>query len=179
MSHSANASVRRLPALLLLGLLALLLWGQCAFHLNEHGRYVPTVRVLVVRDSLAPATQGQPAQLHLTVALTNYLTHPCRLDTLFGNVSFRKQYWNFQVAQARGLVLPASDKLQRPLLLPVVLSLVPPVDSLAAFQAALRTGSRHDNSLRVFLRATYGINSEPDRPWPAEASNYLPAQPPR
>jgi len=171
--------VRSVPVLLLLGLLALLLWGQCAFSLNEHGRYVPTVRVRVVRDSLAPAAQGQPAQLHLTLALTNYLTQPCRLDTLFGNVSFRKQYWNFGVAQARGLVLPATDNRQQPVLLPVVLSLVPPVDSLAAFRAALRTGSRQDNSLRVFVRATYGTSSEPDRQWPAEASSYLPAQPPR
>jgi len=179
MSHSASASVRSLPALLLLGLLALLLWGQCALNLNEHGRNVPTVRVLVVRDSLAPATQGRPAQLHLTLALTNYLAQPCRLDTLFGNVSFGKQYWNFGVVQARGLVLSASDNHQQPLLLPVVLSLVPPVDSLAAFRAALRTGSRHDNSLRVFVRATYDISSEPHRQWPAEASNYLPAQQPR
>ena len=82
-------------------------------------------------------------------------------------------------------MLPAADKLQQadnlqqPLLLPVVLSLVPPVDSLAAFQAALRTGSRQDNSLRVFVRATYGTSNEPDRQWPAEASSYLPAQPPR
>jgi hypothetical protein len=179
MSTSTRASAPSLPALLRLGLLALLLWGQCALTLNEHGRYVPTVRVRVVRDSLAPAAQGRPAQLHLTLALTNHLAQPCRLDTLFGNVSFRKQYWNFEVTQARGLVLPPKDNLQQPLLLPVVLSLVPPVDSLAAFRAALRTGSRQDNSLRVFVRATYGTSNEPDRQWPAEASSYLPAQPPR
>jgi hypothetical protein len=163
----------------LVGLLALLLWGQCALNLNDHGRYIPTVNVRVVRDSLAPATKGHPAQLYLTLAFTSHLALACRLDTAFGNVSFKKQYWNFAVAGARGLELPAEDNLQQPVLLPVVLPLVPPVDSLAAFRAALRTGSRQDNSLRVFLRATYGTGSEPDRQWTAEASSYLPAQPPR
>jgi hypothetical protein len=165
--------------LLLLGLLALLLWGQCALNINDHGHYVPTVRVRVVRDSLAPATPGRPAQLYLTLALTNYLAQPCRLDTAYGNVSFKKQYWNFEAAGARGLTLPAADNRQQPVLLPVVVALVPPVDSLAAFRAALRTGSRADNSLRVFVRATYTTGSEPDRQWTAEAGSYLPAQLPR
>ncbi len=181
MSHLASISVRRAPTLLLLGLLALLLWGQCALNLNDNGHYVPTVRVRVVRDSLAPATPERPARLYLTLACTNYLAQPGRLDTAYGNVSFGKQYWNFEVARVRGRVLPAKGNRQQPvpLRLPVVVALVPPVDSLVAFRAALRTGSRGNNSLRVFIRATYTTASEPDRQWPAEAASYLPAQPPR
>lgn len=178
MPRSVSAPARRLPALLLLGLLALLLWGQCALNLNDNGRYVPTVTVRVARDSLSPAAKGQPARLYLTLAFTNHLAQACRLDTAFGNVSFEKQYWNFVAARAHGLELPAEDNLQRPVLLPVVIPLVPRVDSLAAFRTALRTGSRADNSLRVYLRATYAATgSEPDRQWPVETATYLPAQP--
>lgn len=169
---------RASPLLLLLGLLALLLWEQCAFNLNDNGRYVPTVTVRVVRDSLGLATKTQPAQLYLTLALTNHLPQACRLDTAVGNVSFRKQYWNFVATGARNLTLPAENKLRQPVLLPVVILLVPPVDSLAAFQAALRTGSRADNALRVYLRVPYAV-SESGRQWPAETSTYLPAQRPR
>ena len=164
-----------MPALLLLGLLALLLWGQCAFNVNEHGRYVPTVRVRVARDSLSEATAGQPARLYLTLVVTNHLPQPCRLDTAVGNVSFNKQYWNFVAGKGQGLELPAQGNR----LLPVVVALVPPVDSLAAFRAALRTGSRPDNRLRVYLHATYATASEPTTWWPIEASTYLPAQRPR
>ncbi|MGI4865562.1 MAG: hypothetical protein ACRYFZ_16695 [Janthinobacterium lividum] len=172
MSHAAKASIHRLPALLLLGLLALLLWGQCALNINDHGRYVPTVSVRVTHDSLSTATKGQPARLYLTLLVTNHLEQTCRLDTALGNVSFDKQYWNFVAPKVHGLELPPHGNR----LIPVMLSLVPPVDSVVAFQKALRTGSRYDNKLRVYLRATYATANEPDRWWPVEASTYLPAQ---
>ncbi len=172
MSHATSAAAVRLPALLLLGLLALLLWGQCALNINDHGRYVPTVSVRVTRDSLGAATKGQPAQLYLTLAFTNHLPQAVRLDTALGNVSFNKQYWNFVATKAISVELPARGNR----LIPVAISLTPPVDSLAAFQKALRTGSRYESKLRVFLRATYATASEPNDWRPIDATTYLPAQ---
>jgi len=177
MAYSASRLVRSAPALLLGGLLALLLWGQCAFNLNDHGHYLPTVTVDVLRDSLAPAAKDRPAQLYLTLGFTSHLPQACRLDTIVGNVSFNKQYWKFVAARAHGLEIPANNILQPPVVLPVVIRLVPPVDSVAAFRAALRTGSRPTNALRLYVRATYTTASEPDRHWPVEARTYLPAQP--
>jgi hypothetical protein len=177
MAYSAGRLVRSAPALLLGGLLALLLWGQCALNLNDNGHYRPTVTVQVLRDSLAPAAKGRPAQLYLTLGFTSHLAQACRLDTTSGNVSFKKQYWNFVATTAHGLEIPANNILQQPVALPVVIRLVPPVDSLAALRAALRTGSRPTNALRLYVKATYTTASEPDRHWPVEAATYLPAQP--
>jgi hypothetical protein len=88
MSRLTSTFLRRSPSLFLLALLALLLWGQCAFHLNEGGGskkspaanlHLKTAVRLVRIDSAS--TRG-PERFYLTIALQNLSDTPCRLASL-------------------------------------------------------------------------------------------------
>jgi hypothetical protein len=159
------------PLLLLLGLVALLLWGQCSFSLYGSSPHVPSLSVAVARDSLSQPPTGQPAQLHLVLAFSNDLKQACRLNVTEGEVSFEGRHWPFSAtSQVRGLVLPPHSRRLVSVWIPVVL----PADSLALLRATLLTGSTGGNSLRLSLRATYAITSAPDSTQAAETATYLP-----
>ncbi|MVN77337.1 hypothetical protein GO988_13460 [Hymenobacter sp. HMF4947] len=99
-------------SLVLLGLLGLLLWGQCAFHLNESGSKTPaapnlhlktTVRVVSV-DSLS--THG-PELVYLSIGLRNQARQPLQVVSLDGALFFDKQRLGFnRHPVGRGVVVP-------------------------------------------------------------------------
>lgn len=139
MLHAASVLPRRLPTLLLLGLLALLLWGQCAFSVTDSS---PPPRELLVSvastDSLRAATPTQPATLYLTLTLYNNTPRDLFLLDLHGTLDYRNQSWAWQAGGGQLLALPVPVQARRPLAIGVPLL---PADSVAALQASLHTAS--------------------------------------
>ncbi|RZK52731.1 MAG: hypothetical protein EOO59_13300 [Hymenobacter sp.] len=114
-------SLPRLPhlataPLLLLGLLGLLLWGQCTFNPNGSSpKKRPAANlhlhtaVRVVRIDSA-STHG-PDRLYLTLALQNFSSRPCRLASLACALWLDKQRVGYNLTSTTpGTELPAQGE---------------------------------------------------------------------
>jgi hypothetical protein len=162
-------SLRRAPAILLLGLLALLLWGQCGLLFPSS---TPSNRVLVgyalSTDSLRTKP---PATLYVTVLLRNELRRPVVLDTLEGGLRFNGRAFPF----ASGAPLPsaplaAGAKLRRQLAIPVPL----PPDSLALLRQKLQTDYLVPTDPRLSWRVRYASEAAPHSRTLRVMQPYLP-----
>ncbi len=136
--------------LLLLGLLALLLWGQCG------GPSGPSYEVRVARvDSLAAPFAGAPPRLYLTIGLRSQEGDDFKLESMNGVLLFRGLYWSdYNQPQSQELVVPARADLRVPMVLTLTDSLACAPDSLRALQLALRGGTAADSTLVLQL----GVN---------------------
>ena len=139
------------PGLGLLGLLAMLLWGQCG------GTSGPSFEVRVARvDSLAAPFAGAPPRLHLLLRLHSLQGDAFKLESVHGALLFRGRYWSdYNQRQNEELVVPAHANLLLPMVLPLTDSLACTPDSLRAFQLSLRGGTAHDSTLVLLL----GVNT--------------------
>jgi hypothetical protein len=150
MPHFPRAAARRLPALLALGLLALLLWGQCGL-LNHIApdQPIPHYSVRVVRvDSLTAARSTKDPTLYLTLEIHNKVHRAFSLGGVYGHLFLENHAWNNgQHYQYSGVVLAGGQTLQLPLALPLTASAALHPDSLRALRQALRQGSRRQKSL--------------------------------
>jgi hypothetical protein len=98
-------------SLALVGLLGLLLWGQCAFHLSENGSSKPApnlhlkTAVRMVRlDSLS--TRG-PDRLYLTLTLRNQSREALQVLNVTGLLTLDKKSLGFNLHPVgRGVVMP-------------------------------------------------------------------------
>ena len=166
MSRFPRAAARRLPALLVLGLLALLLWGQCGGGARPKSTR-PAVGVdITSTDSLT----SRPATLFLTVTVTNNTGRPVVLREASGTLQAETQDWPFtDSTQLRNQLVPARSERRFRLIIPLV---APPkgAHALAALQAALATGSREDNGLRMAWRVSY--SGQRARQAPSETYYY-------
>ncbi|MVN77336.1 hypothetical protein GO988_13455 [Hymenobacter sp. HMF4947] len=131
-------------SLLLLGLVALLLWGQCG------GRSGPDYAVRVVRvDSLRAPFAGAPPRLYLTLGLHNRERHDFTVESMRGVLVFRGLYWNDVNDPQRPAVVPSHTELLVPLVLCLTDSLACVPDSLRLLQRALRGGTARDSTLEL------------------------------
>lgn len=150
MSRFAGISIRRWPVLLLLGLLALLLWGQCGL-LNHivPDQPIPHYSVRVVRvDSLAAVRSSKAPTLYLTLEIHNKVHRAFSFGGVYGHLFFEHYAWNNgQHYQYSGVVLAGGQTLQLPLALPLTASATLQPDSLRALRQALRQGSHRQKSL--------------------------------
>lgn len=114
------------PNLLLLGTLALLLWGQCG---SSSG---PSFEVRVMRaDSLAEPFAGAPPRLYLTIGLHSQESSAFKLESMNGVLLFHGLYWSdYNQRQSQDLVVPARADLHMPMVLTLVDSLACAPDSL-------------------------------------------------
>lgn len=136
----------------LLGLLALLLWGQCG---SGSGGPSYAVRVAQV-DSLAAPFAGAPPRLYLTIGLSSQEGTAFKLESMRGVLLFRGLYWSdYNQRQSEELVVPARADLRIPMMLTLTDSLACAPDSLRALQLALRNGTATDSTLVLQL----GVNA--------------------
>jgi hypothetical protein len=137
--------------LLLLGLLALLLWGQCG------GPSGPSYEVRVARvDSLAAPFEGAPPRLYLTIGLHSQERSEFKLESINGVLLFRGLFWSdYNQRQSQELVVPAHTDLLVPMVLTLTDSLACAPDSLQELQRSLRGGTAHDSTLMLQL----GVNA--------------------
>ena len=166
-------------SLLLLGLLAVLLWGQCSALLNAgHGSSAPiaagfytNVRV----DSLSKAGPGGSTKVYLKLQLSNYQRQASKLDTVRGKVSFEGQQWAFSASsQAKGLLF----KKHQYRVVPVVL-LITGAHSIDELRRAFYGGSTGGNLLRLDLDVTYFTGPDFSVRQKAIGASYLPMVTPR
>jgi hypothetical protein len=138
-------------SLLLLGLLSLLLWGQCG------GTSGPSYEVRVARvDSLAAPFAGAPPRLHLTIGLQSQQGSDFKVESVHGVLLFRGLYWSdYNQRQNEELVVPGHANLLLPMVLTLTDSLACAPDSLHALQRSLRGGTAHDSTLVLQL----GVNA--------------------
>ena len=165
-------------ALLLLGLLALLLWGQCAALLNAGGSTEPLAAnfyASVKVDSLSKAAAGGSMKVYLKVQFDNYQPRVCRLDTVWGNVSFAGQQWAFKASsQAKGLTFERKQHQE----VPVVL-LITGANSMKELRRTFYEGSTGGNSLRLDLNFTYFPGPDFSLRIKEIGASYLPGVTPR
>jgi hypothetical protein len=156
MAQDTGIFRRRGPALLLLGLLALLLWGQCGllFPIST-----PTYRVLAgYAHSTDSLRTKAPATLYITVVLRNDLSRPIVLDTLAGALRFNDRAFPFaSSAPLPSAPLAAGAKLQRHLAIPVPL----PPDSLALLRQKLQTDHLLPTDPHLSWRVRYDTEAPP------------------
>lgn len=161
-----------LPAALLLGLLALLLWGECGW--SRGGKVAPALYANVAYVGRLSVAAGQPTTLPLALKLDNSLGQPCRLGGAWGEVSFEGRHWPVEApGRVRNRVLAAGDTL----IVPVVVTVVLATDSLASLRAMLQEGSTGGNSLRLALNVPYFAADAPQVARLAQSAVYLPGQP--
>jgi len=154
MSRFASVFARYLPAPLLLGLLALLLWGQCAFRTNGGATPAPNLFITVAQtDSLSAATPSRPAMLYLTLSLTNTTQKPMALHTAQGELVYRQQHWAWAWQPTTPLEVP--DQSERRL--PIAVRLLP-ADSVAQLRHALTTA---EYLPLLYIRARYLDGTSP------------------
>jgi len=152
MSRFAPAFLRRSPGLLLLGLLALLLWGQCS--LTGSGRSTPAPNLFITvaqTDSLMAPTSGQPALLYLTLRLTNTKSTPVALHAAHGELVYRQQHWAWSWQPPTALQVP--DQSERRL--PIAVRLLA-ADSLAQLRHALVTA---EYLPLLYIHARYSVGA--------------------
>jgi hypothetical protein len=165
MPHFTPALLRRSPGLLLLGLLALLLWGQCGALLFHHAA---TVTGWVKRtDSL----RTTPATLYLTLTVRNDLSQPIWVREARGTLRFN----------GRDYPLIAPDVLRDSLLYPwtevtqaVVIPLPLPADSVALLRAALRTERKPTDEPQLQWQIQYSEKQYPNARDKGRTRSYLP-----
>lgn len=151
---------RPAPAhLVLLGLLALLVWGQCAFHVNDGGSRTPaapnlhlnTAVRLASIDSLS--THG-PEMLYLTISLRNQSREPLRLMSLTCGLEFDKHSLGFMLRPAGdGVVVPGgTERLFPVVMLPYGSDDTHKGTNFTLLRAALQQGqlAPHKGQITVF-----------------------------
>lgn len=152
MPRPASAAARRLPTLLLLGLLALLLWGQCALLFPGTPTPPPTLEGLVAHtDSLRDA----PSTLFLTLQLHNTIQVPVTVQEVRGSLRFGNRDFPFSATPAlHGRQLLVFEALTQAVAVPLALR----ADSLALLRAALQptaAGGLSRPTLRWQVRYTW------------------------
>ena len=157
--------------LVLLGLVALLLWGRCAV-ISLFITDMPVPRYSVTRlDSLVAASPKKPATLYLTLELRNKRRHEFNLGGIYGEVIYKNHSWT-AVHQyqhtGRAVGRYATEYIALALKLDASSSL--PADSVQLLRRALQQGSHQQKSLFVRLNMNdfvYGKSSKVTLPLPA------------
>lgn len=145
-------------SLLLLGILVLLLWGECSQN-NESPACCGT-RVVRV-DSLAALLPGAPPKLYLTLGLRNEDPDAAKLESVRGALLFQGRYWSsFYRAQRRRIVVPAKKELLIPMVLALTDSLACDPSLLHQLQSALHKGTAGDSSLLLNLSVNVFLKKE-------------------
>ena len=158
----------RTPALLLLGLLALLLWGQCAALLAPGTRVSIAVKGQVQSlDSLSTA----PATLYLTLLLRNDLSQPILVREVRGTLRYggRAHLFSAPAALRDSLLYPWTELTQ-----PVAVALRLPPDSLAQLRTVLQTGYPAENIPDIQWQAIYSLREAPGGRHKARITPYFP-----
>ncbi|MFD2720775.1 hypothetical protein ACFST9_18785 [Hymenobacter monticola] len=178
-----NALLRLpLPSVLLLGLLALLLWGAC----NNSNDAPDCCGERVVRvDSLAAPFPGAPPRLYLTIGLRNDDADQAKVESMYGILIFRGQFWNdLNEGQRQYLTIPPKRERLVSMALPLTDSLACDPALLRPLQQALAKGTAGDSTLvlqlgvNVELRTENGYlqDSGQEFPLPAMRAPARPAQ---
>ncbi len=172
MFHSASAAGRRLPVLLLLGLLALLLWGQCALLLPGSPTPPSTLEGSVKSTDSLRLT---PPALLLTLRLRNTCAVPVTVQQVSGALRLGSRSFPFSATQAlQGRQLLVFDELTQAVAIPLPLR----ADSLALMRALLHAGqlSQPGQQVRLGLvwQLRYTIGQDLSTSHAGRASSYLP-----
>ncbi|QIX60047.1 hypothetical protein HER32_02115 [Hymenobacter sp. BT18] len=118
-----KAALVRRPSsavLALVGLLALLLWGQCASLVGALFQVPHYAARVVSADSLSAATPTTPPMLHLVVEIHNDNDRAFTLRRAYGSLYFRGYAWpESDHDQGRGLPVPAGGVRTLALALPL------------------------------------------------------------
>jgi hypothetical protein len=158
----------RSPTLLLLGLLALLLWGQCAALLFPGTTHVPiTVKGQVKSlDSLGTA----PAALYLTLLVRNDLSQPVLVREVSGTLRYNGRAHPFSATAALRdtLLYPWTELTQ-----PVAVALHLPPDSLAQLRTVLQTGYPATQIPDIQWQAIYSLREAPGARHKARITPYF------
>jgi hypothetical protein len=169
MSKSARATVHRLPALLLLGLLALLLWGQCgALLFPGASHHFATVTGWVKRtDSL----RSTPATLYLTLAVRNDFSQQIWVREAQGTLRFNGRAYPFTIPAALrdSLLYPWTEVTQA-----VAIPLRLPADSVALLRAALCTERPLVSEPQLQWQLWYSEKRRPNARYQGRTRSYLP-----
>ncbi|MGI4832514.1 MAG: hypothetical protein ACRYFK_03535 [Janthinobacterium lividum] len=171
MPQSLPLPRRPLPTLLLLGLLALLLWGQCGLRIGGGRPALPTDLMVVVKstDRLVAASTARPAALYLTLDVYNSTPLPVVLHGAQGQLVYRGQQWPWTYEPASAANRPAVPA-QGHQLLPLTIAITPP-DSVAALRASLHTASYLP---LLTMEVVYSrSNKAEDPPRHLQTSSYL------
>jgi hypothetical protein len=174
----------RLPfsSVLLLGLLALLLWGAC----NNSSDAPACCGERVVRvDSLAALVPGTPPRLYLTMGLRNDDADNAKIESVSAALLFRGLYWSDpNEGSRREFIIPAKKERLIPMVLPLTDSLACDPKLLRQLQQALATGTAGDSTLQVELSVNVYIKTQQgylqdsgqEFPLPAMRSSARPAK---
>jgi hypothetical protein len=175
MSRFTGSSIRRLPGLLLLGLLALLLWGQCGSVLFPRTtRHEPALLGWVAStDSLRTTA---PATLYLSLGLRNTLHKTATLKEVDGALVFNGRTYPFS-ATATLHHTPLAHEARVTQAIAIRLRL--PADSLALLRAALATEHMAGSGPRLAWRASYSVSQYPNGNLWGQTSGYLPLLKPK
>ena len=158
----------RAPTLLLLGLLALLLWGQCAALLAPGTRVPIAVKGQIKSlDSLGTA----PATLYLTLLLRNDLSQPILVREVRGTLRYGGRAHPFAAPAALrdSLLHPWTELTQ-----PVAVALHLPPDSLAQLRTVLQTSYPAENIPDIQWQAVYALREAPGGRHKARITPYFP-----
>jgi hypothetical protein len=169
MAQVTSISKRRGPTLLLLGLLALLLWGQCASLLFPGTTHASVAVKGWVKslDSLGTA----PATMYLTLYLGNDFSQPVRVREVSGTLHYGGRAYPFSATTAlRDTLLYPWTELTYPVAIPLHLS----ADSLALLQTTLQIGYPADAAPSIRWQAIYSFQQSPAARHKAKITPYLP-----
>jgi len=158
-------SLRRSPGLLLLGMLALLLWGQCASLLFPTSQPGLTGWVAST-DSLRTA----PATLYLHLSLRNTLRQTITLRRVDGALLFNGRAHPFS-ATAAWHHTPLARNAETTQAVAIRLRL--PADSLALLRAALAAERPVGREPRLDWQAHYAIEESSNADLWVQPSGYL------
>ena len=175
MLRLAPAFLRRSPGLLLLGLLALLLWGQCGSVLfpRTTGHEPALLGWVVSTDSLRNTA---PATLYLSLGLRNTLHKTATLKEVDGALVFNGRTYPFSAtAVLHHTPLAHEAKVTQAIAIPLRL----PADSLALLRAALATEHMAGSGPRLAWRASYSVSQYPNGNLWGQTSGYLPLLKPK
>jgi hypothetical protein len=171
-----------LPSLLLLSLLVLLLWGAC----NNSNDAPACCGERVVRvDSLAALFPGAPPRLYLTIGLRNDDADQAKVESMYGMLIFRGQYWNdLNEGQRQDLTIPPRRERLVSMALPLTDSLACDPALFLQLQQALAKGTVGDSTLVLQLGVNVQIrdgngylqDSGQEFPVPAMRAPARPAQ---
>lgn len=162
------AAPPRPPTLLLLGLLAMLLWGQCAALLFPGA---DSARELAGFVASTDSLRSAPATLYLTLGLRNNLRQPVVVYEVEGQLLFSGQAYPFSAtAQLHHTPLAPGASLRQAVAIRVPL----PADSLALLRQALQTDYLHGRDLQVEWQTSYATKQYPEARTLRNMQPYLP-----
>lgn len=141
----------------LLGLLTLLLWGQCGLFQQRQSRQL--FEITVIRpDTLVSSDQPGTKMLYLTLQVTNPTRRPLLVHSVAGSLLLKGEKWGqFEVGNSTQTSLRVPAGQRRNLRLPVRLLPSPdfPADSGAKLLRVLRDGPE-----RPVLFFSFGFSLE-------------------